>query len=133
MKKSKALSQKGITIITLIVTIVVMLILSTIIITDTYTGTDYKRYKLMCADVELLEDKVLIYYNKYGEIPKGVDTNAPEGLENGHDFYELDISKLENLTLNYGQEEDKFIIDSQTLEIYYQNGIEFNGTIYYTN
>lgn len=133
MKKIKVISQKGITMVSLIVTIVVLLILSTIIITDTYTGADYKRYKLMCADIELLEDKVLIYYDKYGEIPKRELTSAPEGIENGHEFYKLDTTKLNNLTLNYSADDDIFIIDATTFEVYYQNGIEYNGATYYTD
>lgn len=129
--------NKGITIVSLIVTIVVMLILTSIIVTDTYTGSDYKKYKLMCADVELLEDKVIVYYNQYVEIPttgEKIETGLPEVIANiGHDFYKLDINKLSNITLNYGDEEDIFIIDSATFEVYYLNGIEYDGNIYYTD
>ena len=60
MKKIK--SNKGITIVSLVVTIIVILILTTITITSTYTGSDYKRYKLMCADVEMLEDNIIFFY-----------------------------------------------------------------------
>ena len=42
MKKIKL--DKGITIISLIVTIVLILILTTVIVTDTDTGNDYKKY-----------------------------------------------------------------------------------------
>ena len=51
----------------------------------------------------------------------------------GHDFYKLDINKLSNITLNYGDEEDIFIIDSATFEVYYLNGIEYQDVIYYTD
>ena len=105
--------NKGITIVSLIVTIVVMLILTSII------------------------DKVIVYYNQYVEIPttgEKIETGLPEVIANiGHDFYKLDINKLSNITLNYGDEEDIFIIDSATFEVYYLNGIEYDGNIYYTD
>ena len=54
-------SKKGITLITLVVTLIVMAILTTVTITSTYTGTDFRRYSLMCSDVELLEGLMEIY------------------------------------------------------------------------
>ena len=137
MKKIKL--NKGITIISLIVTIVLMLILTTVIVTDTDTGSDYKKYKLIWADIELLEDKVLIYYNKYGEIPtkqESITEDLPENISETNEktrFSYLDVNKLSNITLNYGDAEDIFIIDNTTLEVYYLNGIEYEGEIYYTD
>ena len=132
MRKLK--SNKGITIITLIITIIIMLILTTVTITSTYTGNDYKRYKLMCADVELLEDKILYFYREYGELPIGEEvTNIPADIVNGHTFYEVNTNKLSNITLNFGDEEDIYIIDAETFEVYYLNGIEYQDVIYYTN
>lgn len=81
-------NNKGITISSLIITIIIILILTTIVVTNTYTGSDYKKYKLMCTDVELLEDKILIFYNKYGELPlidqggQVLITDMPENLAN---------------------------------------------------
>lgn len=132
MKKIK--SNKGITIITLVITIIVILILTTVTITSTYIGIDYKRYKSMCSDVELLEDKILYFYREYGELPLGNEvTNVPTEIENGHTFYEININKLKNITLNYGDAEDIYIVDSETFEVYYLNGIEYEDVIYYTD
>lgn len=126
-------SQKGITIISLIVTIVVLLILATIIVTDTDTGAEYKKYKLMCADVELLEDKILIYYNEYGELPVTENkVDVPEVIKkDGHEFKQIDVSKLKNITLNY--ETDSFIVDATSFEVYYKSGINYENKTYYTN
>lgn len=132
MRKLK--SRNGITIITLIITIVIILILTTVTITSTYTGNDYKRYKLMCADVELLEDKILYFYRKYGEIPVGDKITAlPTGIDSTNDFYKININLLDNITLNYGEDDDIYIIDSKTFEVYYLNGIEYDDEIYYTD
>ncbi|MGN1301179.1 MAG: hypothetical protein ACI4U9_01435, partial [Clostridia bacterium] len=101
MKKIK--SNKGITIVTLVVTIIVILILTTATITSTYIGMDLKKYKAMCSDVELLENKILYFYREYGELPIGNEvTNVPTEITNGHTFYEVNINKLKNITLNYG-------------------------------
>lgn len=125
-------SQKGITIISLIVTVIVLLILATIIVTDTDTGAEYKKYKLMCADVELLEDKILIYYNEYGKLPvTGNVIDVSEIIESEHEFKQIDVSKLKNITLNY--EANSFIIDTTSFEVYYKDGINYENKTYYTN
>lgn len=132
MKKLK--SNKGITIVTLVVTIIVILILTTVTITSTYIGMDLKKYKAMCSDVELLENKILYFYREYGELPIGNEvTNVPTEITNGHTFYEVNINKLKNITLNYGNAEDIYIVDSETFEVYYLNGIEYKNVIYYTD
>ena len=136
-------SKKGITIISLIVTIVVMLILTATIISDTYTGSDYKKYKNMCSDIDLLEDKILMYYKQYGNLPLASETSKTipkdEAFNPEHTYCEIDINKLKNITLNYGKKEDDndinniFVIDTDNFEVYYLKGIEYEGTIYYTN
>lgn len=132
MKKVK--SNKGITIITLIVTIILILILTTITVTSTYTGSDYRRYKLMCADVELLEDKIIYFYRQYGELPIGNEVvNLPVEIDNENTFCEINVNLLSDLTLNYGEEEDVYIVDTETFEVYYLNGIEYQNEIYYTD
>lgn len=132
MKKIK--SNKGITLIVLVVTIIVILILTTVTITSTDIGTDFRRYSLMCSDVAMLEDKIIYFYRQYSELPIGNEvTNIPTSIQNGHDFYEINFNLLSNITLNLGTEEDTYIVDSQTFEVYYLNGIEYDGEIYYTD
>ena len=127
-------SKKGITIITLVVTIVVMLILTSVTITSTNIGTDFRRYSLMCSDIELLEDKILYFYREYGELPIGNQVaSVPSAINNGHTFYEINMNKLSGITLNFGDTGDVYIVDSETFEVYYKNGIEYKGEIYYTD
>ena len=62
--------NKGITIITLVLTIIIALILTGTVIhsINSSTGTDH--YNSMKSDITLIEDKILLYYNRYNEIPK---------------------------------------------------------------
>ncbi len=129
-------NTKGITLSSLVITIVIILIITGTAITSTYTGSDYKKYKLMCADTQILEDKILIYYNRYGSLPtigEKIESGLPEVTNSSHDYYQIDVSKLGNITLNFGDEEDIFIVDATTFDVYYLNGIEYAGTIYYTD
>ena len=127
-------SKKGITLIALVVTLVIMTILTTVTITSTNIGTDFRRYSLMCSDIELLEDKVLYFYREYGELPIGNKiTSIPSEINNGHVFYEINMNKLSGITLNFGEAGDVYIVDSETFEVYYKNGIEYEGKIYYTD
>lgn len=133
----KIKSQKGITMVSLIITIIILLILSGTAIYNLNLSNGVARYNNMVADIKLLNDKTLVYYNKYGEIPK-TDKNSIN--INNEEYYELDISKLEGITLNYGKEygqggelttsSDIYVINSN-LNIYYLKGVEKTGEIYH--
>lgn len=62
-------NEKGITIISLIITVVILLILSSTLITSSNNSPNVQKYNKMSADVQILEDKILVYYNKYEQIP----------------------------------------------------------------
>lgn len=129
-------NNKGITLTSLVVTIIIILILTTTIVTSSSAGGAYKKYKLMCADVQILEDKILVYYNKYGKLPTtgdAISENLPDVTNEMHNYYRIDVSKLGEVTLNYGKSEDVFIVDSMTMEVFYLNGVVYNGETYYTN
>lgn len=132
-------NNKGITLISLVATVIIILILSTIVVVNINTGEDFKNYKKMCADIDLLKDQILIYYNKYGVIPKeNTVINAssiPEAEDETGNFYIIDLEKLSNLTLNYGAGEDNddvYIINENSLNVYYLHGIEYDGNTLHT-
>ncbi|MBQ3145589.1 MAG: hypothetical protein IJB90_03350 [Clostridia bacterium] len=115
--------EKGVTLVSLIITIIILLILTGAAITSIKGSNDVAPYNNMVADITLLEDKILVYYNKYGEIPKETDTNPTiDG------YYKIDLTKLENITLNYGTEKEGDTTDiylvNDNLEIYYLKGVE---------
>lgn len=131
--------QEGISLITLIATIIILLILTATIIVNYDSRSQYSNYRNMCADIEMLKDKILTYYNKYEEIPKTGEAinvsniNVKDG-ETGN-FYEIDLNKISILTLNYGTkqvQEDIYIINENSLNIYYLKGIEYKDHIAYT-
>ena len=137
MIKNKLNSEKGITIISLIIIIIILLILSGVIIKNVDNSSKVAGYNNMIADISLLEDKLLVYFNKYGEIPK---TTRSINI-NAKDYYEIDLLKLDNITLNYGQKygkTDELVIDksdvyvvNDALEVYYVQGINLYGERYY--
>lgn len=131
-------SKKGITIVGLIITIVILLILSSTIIYNLNSSNKVAGYNNMIADIKLLEDKILVYFNKYGEIPK---TSRKININN-IDYYEIDLSKLNNVTLNYGQdyndgteltETTDIYLVNDSLDVYFLKGINLSGTRYHEN
>ena len=128
--------NKGVTLIILVVTIVILLMLSGTAIYNYNLSNDVAVYNKMIADIKLLEDKTIVYYNKYGDIPRTNRSIQVSGIE----YYEMDLSKLDNITLNYGKDykgisdlnnaSDVYLINSN-LNIYYLKGIEKNGEIYH--
>ena len=143
MKKNILKNNKGISLITLIVTIIVLAILVSLSIRNLDTGTDIKNYNYMCADIELLETKVMTYYNdketlpvKGDPIPNVKSTLGGQASSRDNDiYYQIDVSQLYNITLNYGggniSNRNIYIINEQSHEIYYYKGTEYQGTTYY--
>ena len=143
MKKNILKNNKGISLITLIVTIIVLAILVSLSIRNLDTGTDIKNYNYMCADIELLETKVMTYYNDKGTLPVKGDpisnvksTLGGQASSRDNDiYYQIDVSQLYNITLNYGggtvTNKNIYIINEQSHEIYYYRGTEYQGTTYY--
>ena len=99
MIKEKINSNKGITIVSLVITIVLLFILTGTIIYGINLSNNRSYYNKMVADINLLKDKNLVYYNKYNEIPKTVRTISINETQ----YWEIDLSKLDNITLNYGR------------------------------
>lgn len=129
-------SQKGITMVSLVIAIIILLILSGTAIYNLNLSNGAARYNNMVADIKLLKDKTLMYFNKYGETP---NTNRKISI-GGIEYYEVDLSKLEDITLNYGSDygkqdsltnsSDVYLINSN-LNIYYLKGVEKSGEIYH--
>ena len=136
-------NQNGITIVVLLLTIIVIAILTGVTMKNIDTGIDIKEYNFMCADIELLKTKIQNYYNENGTIPIAdeianaaiilgdqVSTRDADGK-----YYKIDISKLYNITLNFGggntQNGDIYVINDKSHEIYYLKGTMLENTRYY--
>jgi len=143
MKKLNLKNQKGITIVVLIITLIVLGILAGVAITNVDIGTDVRNYNYMCADIELIENKLKVYYGKYDKLPiKGeVITEAKETLggqatsRDNDNYYEIDLNELHGMTLNFGggtnENKDIYIVNEQSLEVYYLKGVVYEGNTYY--
>ncbi len=119
--------EKGITVISLIMTIIVLSILATVTVYSIKSSNNVAPYNKMLADITLLEDKLLIYYNKNGEIPK-METEVIEG------YYKIDLTKLDGITLNFGMGEDEedYYLVNDNLKVYYLAGIKNGEEIVHT-
>lgn len=94
----------------------------------------------MYKDIELLEDSIDLYYLNNESLPitgQIIDFAFSINInDNDNDnFYEIDLNKLDNLKLSYGNKkdvEDIYIINEQSHTIYYVKGIEYDKENYYT-
>lgn len=129
--------NKGITLITVVTTVVILIILTGTIIYNYNVTDETSYYNKMVSDIKLLNDKILVYYNKYEEIPKTDREITISGIQ----YSEIELDKLDNITLNYGNEygeteiltnsSDVYVVD-ENLNIYYLKGIENQGEIYHS-
>jgi len=142
MKKINVANNKGITLIALIITIVVLMILSATVVINFDTGKDIKEYNYMCADIELLQNKILTYYtnnNKtlpvLGTAIENVNLSGQASSKDNDNYYLIDLSKLYNITLNYGggtvDNRDIYVVNEQSLRVYYLKGVVFENSTYY--
>ena len=57
-------------------------------------------------------------------------------MEKGKKYYEIDLSKFQNITLKYGHgninDMDIYVVNGDTLDVYYYKGVEYKGNTYYT-
>lgn len=135
-------NQKGITLIVLIITIIIMAILAGAVVTNIDIGTDIRNYNYMCADIELLEAKIRTYYNENGSLPAtrniitNPNLNGQASAKDNENYYVIDVRSLYNITLNYGAgtiaNKDIYIVNEQSLEVYYLKGTYFENTLYHT-
>lgn len=162
MKNTKETNKldKGITLVSLIITIAVMLIVASTSISISYDRFEINNYNKMKNDIELLSDKVNNYYLKYTGLPTFKDdtgTNIEYPSQNlifdknpndNEIYYVLDLNAMEGIALNYGKEGfeaitesktidvekdiDVYIINKQSHQIYYVQGIEMDDVVYHS-
>ena len=135
----EARDEKGVTLLELTITITVLLILASV---TTQLGLgktmELKRYNAVKSDIIELTEAVQTYYMEKGELPlKDAETQVeftpPEDNKNPNDsgeYYEIDISLLESV--NIQNKRNTYLVDKQSLTVYCQEGVEYQGKTYYT-
>lgn len=156
-------NEKGITLMVLTITIIVLLIITGITINTSKSQLSIKRLNNLYADLDTISTKVSDYYLKNNSLPVFSNTylnsstelgsllvanGGEESAINSNDdgpYYVLNLSKLDNLTLNYGEQykewsdtstfqtyQDLYIINGVTHQIYYPKGITYDGETCFT-
>ena len=155
-------NQNGVTLTSLVIAVAVILILTGTVIVNVTGNLKMEKLRNMQADIENLRDKVSTYYAQYGKIPAdtSIEYTNINGLQSAGvisevadtgKFYVLDLSAMENVTLNYGKDYEKirnkeatteeqinsltdlYIINEASHNIFYVDGIELDGDRYYTD
>ena len=137
MKKIK--SKKGVTLITVGIAIIIMLILLTTLVYRSTKNTQLQKLDNLYNDIQLLNEKVALYYYKHGALPvAGTYTGdlPPTETLNPNDngvYYIIDITALENVTLsnNPNIEDNIYIINERSQTIYFPKGVTIDGEAYY--
>ena len=148
-------NEKGITLVSLIITIAVIFIVSSVTIYISSDRTQINNYKKLITDIELLADKVSNYYLEYGELPIVKKDNNPviydissldfeRSAQDDEKYYVIDLEMMEGISLYYGKEgfddardgnitlSNTYVINNKSHMIYYVKGIELDGKIYHT-
>ena len=159
-------NQKGVNLVTLSVTIIIIMAILGIVLYNVRSNLGIQRLQSMQSDIENLRGKVSNYYLQYGALPilkkqiindsvlnDNIKTVENTNVDKGN-YYVIDLSALENLTLTYGEDYEKiknesesniadlkdnenntltdlYIINSVSHNIFYVHGIKYDGTMYY--
>lgn len=159
MKKK---NEKGITMISLVITVIVLTMLGFTITMNASGMINITNINDLEGDIELLKQKVETFYKEYGEIPISLEYTNISHLSNilnnkekelGSKFYVIDLQAMKGITLNLGKDyetvrkmtgtkedlanvnnlKDLYIINNITHNIFYVEGINIDGENRYTN
>lgn len=134
--------QKGVTLFVLVITVVIMLLLAGTVAISISGYDDIKNIRNLANDLQNLREKVDIYYEKVGELPVSNIINDDivtllvnsKTISDGESYYKINLELLENISLTYGLEKfenDYFIVNEQSHNVYYYAGLKANNKIYY--
>ena len=139
--------NNGITLIILVITLIIMLLIVGTVAYEVTDNIKYSSLKNLYNDLELLEDKVNLYYVKYNDIPiigeydiannstEFINNNENKNLDDNNVYYILDLEAIGNLTLNNyitGVGNDVYVVNEDTHTVYYPKGIVAGEKTYYS-
>ena len=149
---------KGVSMISLAIVIVVLVILTNVLIYNVKDNLGVEKLKCMQNDITNLSDKISTFYAQNGKIPASIkytnvqhikDAGLISDVADTGDFFVIELTALDNLTLNYGEDykninsslsqeeinayKDLYIINEASHNIFYVEGIKVDNEIFYTN
>ncbi len=166
MQKMKNIwkQNKGVSLVSLAITIIILIIITNILVYYAKDNVYVKNLTNMYNDIANLRDKISNYYSIYGDIPVKVkyeNTQIINNLQKNNiigvndyldEFYVIELSALEGLTLNLGEDykkikeqevvtqeeinnlQDIYIINKNSHNIFYAEGVPGgDGKYYYTD
>ena len=160
--------ERGVSLISLAAVIIILGIITSMLLYNAKDAGSVQKLTDMYTDIDNLNSKMSSYYSEYGKIPalpKNIinvenvspisnwlndseNEDYPIGANDTGNFLVIDLSALENLTLNYGKgyesidtnsennqlsDKDIYIINENSHNIFYLQGITVEGKTYYTN
>ena len=114
--------DKGITLISLSIAVIIILTITGMILYSAKDNIYIKNLTNMENDIANLRDKISLYYSEYGDIPAQTEYQDITNLENAGvigandtgKFYIIELEKLDGLTLNYGEDYEKYKANGYT-------------------
>ena len=148
MKKIK--NNRGIALVSLTIAVIILIVLTSMLIYNAKSGIKLRNLTMMKNDIDVLTDEINAYYVKCGDIPVEIEYLGPINFEkqpnDDEKYYVIDLSAFEGISLNYGLDynninssedtvnlTDVYIVNKQSMHVYYAKGIEMDGIMYYTN
>ena len=139
-------TNKGVSLISLSLAIALMMLIAGVLIYNAININEMNKLNNMYNDIEILQDRISVYYNEYNDIPAiktttytSTQLGIPEDKLNPNDnnvYYEIDLPAIDNLTINYGRKvqnsNDVYVVNEQSHTVYYKLGITVDSETYYT-
>lgn len=152
-------SQKGITLIALIITVVVLIILTFTVTINIDKYDNQNKKSNFETDIRMLKEEIDQYYAREKKLPiinkysnSSLIPNEVKNVNDNDNYYVIDLDEINleqfSVEISYGRDYDiikekaieeeitdlldVYIINEQSHTIYYPKGIEYNGQIHYT-
>lgn len=145
-------SEKGVTLISLVVTIALLIIVTSIIASKSYTSVQLSNLTKLKNDIEILNNRIATYFVDNGSLPvyknnDSIVTKTKSEIKtyvgevdstDGDVYYVIDLDAIDNATLNYGADfkiessNNKYVVNGDTHIIYYLKGVGYDGERYYS-
>lgn len=140
--------KKGVSLVVILVAVIIMMLLITsvsVVGNSAISSANFEEYN---SEIKRISDMINIYVNENGKMPVtnemisvsslGTDfiNEVKEKGDISNDFYVIDISKLDDYTINKGKgniiDKDVYLISTNTFRVYYLKGFKYKGKVYFT-